>query len=83
MGAFFDQVDYESEEEQEDNGSDKENAEDRQEKAESSELLEEESKDKIYSQDGDMRINSVLSLSSTIEDYRYDTEDGLWCEVCF
>lgn len=28
-----------------------------------------------------MRINSVLRLSPAMEGYKYDTENGLWCEV--
>ncbi|KAF7707147.1 DNA-directed RNA polymerase I subunit RPA1 [Silurus meridionalis] len=28
-----------------------------------------------------MRVNKVLQLSSSIEDYKYDQENGLWCEV--
>lgn len=89
------EVDYESEEGEGD-GSDEEHAEDRQEEAGSSDLQEEgssesspqsqtqrnnASKPLTDSQDGDMRINSVLRLSSVIEDYKYDTEDGLWCEL--
>ncbi|KAM4708710.1 DNA-directed RNA polymerase I subunit RPA1 isoform 2-T2 [Discoglossus pictus] len=27
------------------------------------------------------RINAVLSLNSSVEDYAYDTEKNLWCEV--
>ncbi|KAL1261396.1 hypothetical protein QQF64_006661 [Cirrhinus molitorella] len=30
----------------------------------------------------DMRINAVLQISSAIEDYKYDTKHGLWCELC-
>ncbi|MBN3323709.1 RPA1 polymerase, partial [Atractosteus spatula] len=29
----------------------------------------------------EVRINTVLGTSSSIESYRYDTEQGLWCEV--
>ncbi|XP_056410396.1 DNA-directed RNA polymerase I subunit RPA1 isoform X2 [Hyla sarda] len=29
------------------------------------------------------RINGVLSLSSSIDDYSYDTENSLWCEITF
>ncbi|XP_062332122.1 DNA-directed RNA polymerase I subunit RPA1 [Osmerus eperlanus] len=28
-----------------------------------------------------MRVNAVLESSTSIEDYSYDTRDGLWCEV--
>lgn len=29
-----------------------------------------------------MRINTVLQLSTAMEEYKYDTVNGLWCEVC-
>ena len=28
-----------------------------------------------------MRVNAVIESSNSIEDYCYDTQDGLWCEV--
>lgn len=28
-----------------------------------------------------MRVNKVLQLSSSIETYKYDQQNGLWCEV--
>lgn len=75
---------------------DDEKADDRQEEAESSELPNEESSEStaqsqrnsaskqlnIDSQDEEMRISSVLRFSDVIEDYKYDSEHGLWCEVC-
>lgn len=92
INAFvpFDKVDYEDED------SDDEHPDDGQEEAESSELLEEGSSESppqsqrknaskqqnVDSEDMEMRSNSVLRISSIIEDYKYDTEDGLWCEVC-
>lgn len=33
------------------------------------------------SSQGSVRINSVLQLSAAIEDYKYDTKKGLWCEL--
>ncbi|XP_073710148.1 DNA-directed RNA polymerase I subunit RPA1 [Misgurnus anguillicaudatus] len=88
------EVDYESEEEEEEGGggSDDEQADDRQEEAGSSELLEEGSGESPPPSTGDaeqikecnqesMRINTVLQLGSAIEDYKYDTTDGLWCEL--
>ncbi|XP_056626087.1 DNA-directed RNA polymerase I subunit RPA1 [Triplophysa dalaica] len=74
---------------------DDEQADDRQEEAESSELPNEGSSEStpqsqrngaskqlnIDSQDEEMRINSVLRFSDVIEDYKYDSEHGLWCEL--
>lgn len=37
-------------------------------------LAETESQDK-------MRVNAVLGIGSSIESYRYDSVNGLWCEV--
>lgn len=29
----------------------------------------------------DMRVNAVLGIGNSIESYRYDSVNGLWCEV--
>ncbi len=92
------QVDYESEEGEEATDEELEDvAEDRQEEADTQENSEEGSGEsqpanqtqrldiseelEEDSQDS-MRISAVLQLSSTIEDYKYDPKNGLWCEVC-
>lgn len=92
------QVDYESEEGEEAIDEELEDmAEDRQEEADTQENSEEgsgesqpadqtqslnRSKELAGESQDSMRISSVLQLSSAIEDYKYDTKNGLWCEVC-
>ncbi|XP_073676380.1 DNA-directed RNA polymerase I subunit RPA1 [Garra rufa] len=85
------EVDYESEEEEE--AADEE-LEDKQEEEDSQENSEEgsgesqpanqthQNSDELdeASQDS-MRINTVLRLSPAVEDYKYDTKHGLWCEL--
>uniref|UniRef100_A0A8C2EIP7 DNA-directed RNA polymerase subunit n=1 Tax=Cyprinus carpio TaxID=7962 RepID=A0A8C2EIP7_CYPCA len=89
------EVDYESEEGEEAIDEELEDvAEDRQEEAGSQENSEEgsgESQSAHQSPDiseelegasqDSMRISTVLQLSSAIEDYKYDTKNGLWCEL--
>lgn len=91
------EVDYESEEGEEAVDEEPEDvAEDRQEEADTQENSEEGSGEsqasdqtqslnrseelKGSSQDS-MRISAVLQLSAAIEDYKYDTNNGLWCEL--
>lgn len=82
------EVDYESEEGEE--GSDQEQEEVAEEQEASQEVSEEgstESQQRVNSEQpkgssqGSVRINSVLQLSAAIEDYKYDTKKGLWCEL--
>uniref|UniRef100_A0A673NKL2 DNA-directed RNA polymerase n=1 Tax=Sinocyclocheilus rhinocerous TaxID=307959 RepID=A0A673NKL2_9TELE len=91
------EVDYESEEGEEAIDEELEDvAEGGQEEAGSQENSEEESgesqpADQTQSPDiseelegasqDSMRISTVLQLSSAIEDYKYDTKNGLWCEL--
>uniref|UniRef100_A0A4W5KQ13 DNA-directed RNA polymerase subunit n=1 Tax=Hucho hucho TaxID=62062 RepID=A0A4W5KQ13_9TELE len=65
------EVDYESEE-----GEDAEEGEDLVEEKE-----EQRSKPKSTRTQDSMRVNTVLDTSSSIEDYSYDSQQGLWCEV--
>uniref|UniRef100_A0A672TFK4 DNA-directed RNA polymerase subunit n=1 Tax=Sinocyclocheilus grahami TaxID=75366 RepID=A0A672TFK4_SINGR len=91
------EVDYESEEGEEAGDELEDGAEDRQEEADTQENSEEGSggsqlADQTQSPDiseelegasqESMRISTVLQLGSAIEDYKYDTKNGLWCEVC-
>ncbi len=92
------QVDYESEEGEQATDEELEDvAEDRQEEADTQENSEEGSGEsqpadqtpslnRSEELEGDpqdsMRISTVLQLSSAIEDYKYDSKNGLWCEVC-
>lgn len=87
------QVDYESEEGEGEEGSDQEQedvAENGQKDAgDAQEVAEEESGESPNSSEQPqetsqetMRINTVLKLSPAMEEYTYDTENGLWCEVC-
>lgn len=39
------------------------------------------SKQKSTHTQDSMRVNTVLETSSSIEDYSYDSQQGLWCEV--
>ncbi|XP_021439203.1 DNA-directed RNA polymerase I subunit RPA1 [Oncorhynchus mykiss] len=39
------------------------------------------SKQKSTHTQDSMRVNTVLEISSSIEDYSYDSQQGLWCEV--
>ncbi|XP_052010608.1 DNA-directed RNA polymerase I subunit RPA1 [Xyrauchen texanus] len=89
------EVDYESEEGEEGSDDEREDvAKDTQEEAGTPELPEEEGSNenpspvqtqsttqlKEESQES-LRINSVLQINSAIEDYKYDTINGLWCEL--
>jgi DNA-directed RNA polymerase I subunit RPA1 len=40
------------------------------------------SKQKSTHTQDSMRVNTVLETSSSIEGYSYDSQQGLWCEVC-
>ncbi|XP_067312869.1 DNA-directed RNA polymerase I subunit RPA1 [Pseudorasbora parva] len=79
------EVDYESEEGEEGGDPEQEGvAEDGQEEAESQKISEEGSEGSLEPQASSpetMRVNTVLQLSSAVENYTYDTKDGLWCEL--
>ncbi|KAK9962875.1 hypothetical protein ABG768_006114 [Culter alburnus] len=86
------EVDYESEEGEGEEGSDQEQedvAENGQKDAgDAQEMAEEESGESPNSSEQPqetsqetMRINTVLKLSPAMEEYTYDTENGLWCEL--
>ncbi|XP_066505483.1 DNA-directed RNA polymerase I subunit RPA1 [Hoplias malabaricus] len=84
------EVDYESEE-----GDEQSADEDQDDVAEGSKNTEgsEELSERAYrtsptlpsesssSQQDSMRVNNVLQISSTIESYKYDEQNGMWCEV--
>ncbi|XP_030650182.1 DNA-directed RNA polymerase I subunit RPA1 [Chanos chanos] len=86
------EVDYESEEDEENNEGE-EIADDREEKSE--ETVDEEttgasppatgasseSPTELGQSEDRMRVNAVLDHSSSIEGYRYDSQNGLWCEL--
>lgn len=81
------QVDYESEEEENDGDEDQEEVtEQAEEEEEASEETHSNRQPSIQEKlDGDpqesVRVNKVLQLSSSIEAYRYDQQKSLWCEV--
>uniref|UniRef100_W5MY79 DNA-directed RNA polymerase subunit n=1 Tax=Lepisosteus oculatus TaxID=7918 RepID=W5MY79_LEPOC len=71
------EVDYDSEEE-----GDNDEANELQEEEEGPEGRQENEEEMETDTELDeVRINTVLGTSSSIESYRYDTEQGLWCEV--
>ncbi|KAL6479964.1 hypothetical protein MHYP_G00109970 [Metynnis hypsauchen] len=39
------------------------------------------SQEKAWDMQDSMRVNRVLQISSSIEGYKYDHQNGLWCEV--
>lgn len=89
------QVDYESEEGEESTDEDREEVTEGTEQLGSDEQSEERprksspsttfesssSQNQAEDTQDSVRVNEVLQVSSSIEDYKYDQENSLWCEV--
>ncbi|KAG1935581.1 DNA-directed RNA polymerase I subunit RPA1 [Pimephales promelas] len=91
------EVDYESEGGEQGSDQEQEVAEDTQEGAEDNQEVTSHTQEEAESSDETppperseqpqsdseetLRINAVLQLSAAVEDYKYDTVNGLWCEL--
>lgn len=84
-------MDYESEEGSDAEEGDGEEAEERSPEGEAQEPKTPDNADPLPTETSDyladtepqdeMRVNAVLGIGNSIESYRYDGVNGLWCEV--